>query len=486
MRPGLQLVTCPTDSGYRARIFLPIGSLALLEGTALDPYGRDPSLPKRALCVFFLSGDAHESMSVTSVSDDARLAVRSLDDEWGERRKVLAKGGDSEVLGFGDFVVRASFLLLPFRLTTHATTQEFACDEDPMLSTWVYQYVHFSDRCGACEGCVHGGNCFDSTPLPPSPFLAPSPPWVPRLSFDLTFLENDGQIACISVQLVKGQPRLMRWADGGMSVVFTYGGSDALWLLCLGDSPVVLHDRREGGTSRVVPRNSQSKISPDTILELQPGFKCELRDVAIDWAPRDTGGGVQAPRRQDTNPPKKDGRRRCGACEGCIHGGKCLIIQAKWKRIKEQKEEERRRRREERGGGSSSEASENEGPDDPEEVAAAEKDHANTRLCAAGLPGLAHFRGVVCSIELRNQRAGIIERTRAMKRKLLRDFAIDFSIGGNVGVGGENEKATIAKSTFDGTRADDEPLSFLANAAIEEVSTKITRYGDEDFPIELD
>ena len=78
------------------------------------------------------------------------------------------------------------------------------------------------------------------------------------------------------------------------------------------------------------------------------------------------------------------------------------------------------------------------------------------RLCAAGLPGLAHFRGVVCSIELRNQRAGIIERTRAMKRKLLRDFAIDFSIGGNVGVGGENEKATIAKSTFDGTRADDE------------------------------
>ena len=113
-----------------------------------------------------------------------------------------------------------------------------------MLSTWVYQYVHFSDRCGACEGCVHGGNCFDSTPLPPSPFLAPSPPWVPRLSFDLTFLENDGQIACISVQLVKGQPRLMRWADGGMSVVFTYGGSDALWLLCLGDSPVVLHDRR--------------------------------------------------------------------------------------------------------------------------------------------------------------------------------------------------------------------------------------------------
>ena len=114
MRPGLQLVTCPTDSGYRARIFLPIGSLALLEGTALDPYGRDPSLPKRALCVFFLSGDAHESMSVTSVSDDARLAVRSLDDEWGERRKVLAKGGDSEVLGFGDFVVRASFLLFPF------------------------------------------------------------------------------------------------------------------------------------------------------------------------------------------------------------------------------------------------------------------------------------------------------------------------------------------------------------------------------------
>ena len=110
MRPGLQLVTCPTDSGYRDRIFLPIGSLALLEGTALDPYGRDPSLPK-ALCVFFLSGDAHESMSVTSVSDDARLAVRSLDDEWGERRRVLAKGGDSEVLGFGDFVVRASFLL---------------------------------------------------------------------------------------------------------------------------------------------------------------------------------------------------------------------------------------------------------------------------------------------------------------------------------------------------------------------------------------
>ena len=93
---------------------------------------------------------------------------------------------------------------------------------------------------------------------------------------------------------------------------------------------------------------------------------------------------------------------------------------------------------------------------------------------------------MVCSIELRNQRAGIIERTRAMKKKLLRDFAIDFAIGGNVGVGGEDEKATIAKSTFDGTRAYDEPLSFLANAAIEEVSTKITRYGDEDFPIELD
>ena len=124
--------------------------------------------------------------------------------------------------------VRLFFSFLS-RLTTHATTQEFACDEDPMLSTWVYQYVHFSDRCGACEGCVHGGNCFDSTPLPPSPFLAPSPPWVPRLSFDLTFLENDGQIACISVQLVKGQPRLMRWADGGMSVVFTYGGSCLLY-----------------------------------------------------------------------------------------------------------------------------------------------------------------------------------------------------------------------------------------------------------------
>ena len=212
-----------------------------------------------------------------------------------------------------------------------------------MLSTWVYQYVHFSDRCGACDRCVHGGKCFDSNPLPPSPFLAPSPPWLPRLSFDLTFLENENRTASISVQLVKGQPRLMRWADGGMSVVFTYGGSDALCLLCLGDSPVVLHDKSAiGGTSRVVPRNSQSKIDPDTILELQPGFKCELRDVAIDWAPReDTGRGVRDtnPRRQDTNPPKKDGRRRCGACEGCVHGGKCLVIQAKWRRIKEQKEE---------------------------------------------------------------------------------------------------------------------------------------------------
>ena len=167
------------------------------------------------------------------------------------------------------------------------------------------------------------------------------------------------------------------------------------------------------------------------------------------------------PRLQDTNPPKKDGRRRCGACEGCVHGGKCQIIQAKWKRIKEQKEEERKRRRKERGGGSSSEASENEGPDDPEEVAAAEMDHANAgALCAAGLPGLAHFRGVVCSIELRNQRAGIIERTRIMKRKLLRDFAIDFGhIGGRIG--GENEKATIkveSSPASSSIKADDEPL----------------------------
>ena len=78
-------------------------------GHRARPLWTRPLPSQGALCIF-LSGDAHESMSVTSVSDDARLAVRSLDDEWGERRRVLAKG-DSEVLGFGDFVVRASFLL---------------------------------------------------------------------------------------------------------------------------------------------------------------------------------------------------------------------------------------------------------------------------------------------------------------------------------------------------------------------------------------
>ena len=111
---------------------------------------------------------------------------------------------------------------------------------------------------------------------------------------------------------------------------------------------------------------------------------------------------------------------------------------------------------------------------------------ATGTLCAAGLPGLAHFRGVVCSIELRNQRAGIIERTRAMKRKLLRDFAIDYAIGGRIG--GENEKATVKVESSPASfsiKADDEPLGVLANAAIEEVRTKISRYGDEDFPIEL-
>ena len=61
-------------------------------------------------------------------------------------------------------------------------------------------------------------------------------------------------------------------------------------------------------------------------------------------------------------------------------------------------------------------------PDDPDEVAAAKKVHANAQLCAAGLPGLAHYKRVVSSIELRNQRAGVIERTFALKRKLLRDF----------------------------------------------------------------
>ena len=92
----------------------------------------------------------------------------------------------------------------------------------------------------------------------------------------------------------------------------------------------------------------------------------------------------------------------------------------------------------------------------------------------------------MCSIELRNQRVGIIERTRAMKRKLLRDFAIDYAIGGRIG--GENEKATVKVESSPASfsiKADDEPLGVLANAAIEEVSTKISRYGDEDFPIEL-
>lgn len=109
MRPGLLLVTCPTDAGYRARLFLPIGSIALVEGTSLDPYRQDVRSPlPRRLAVFFLSGDAHESMTMTSVSDDARLAVRTLDDERGDRRKVLAKGGDSAALGLGDFVVRSA------------------------------------------------------------------------------------------------------------------------------------------------------------------------------------------------------------------------------------------------------------------------------------------------------------------------------------------------------------------------------------------
>ena len=109
MRPGLQLVTCPTDSGYRDRIFLPIGSLALLDVSAwaghrarpVEPADTDtratPRSPKRALCVFFLSGDAHGvhvGDEGGSVCDDARLEpVRSLNDEWGERRKGAGEWG---------------------------------------------------------------------------------------------------------------------------------------------------------------------------------------------------------------------------------------------------------------------------------------------------------------------------------------------------------------------------------------------------------
>ena len=163
--------------------------------------------------------------------------------------------------------------------------QEFASHEDPMRSTWVYQYVHFSDH--------------DKTPLPPSPFLAPSPPWLPRLTFDLAFLKRaEGSDATVSVQLVKGRPRLMRWADGALSVVFVYGGTDALWLLCLGDAPIVLHDKNGAEASRSVRRNDQAKINPDMVLELRPGVKCELRGIVIGWAPSDDvdgGDGARTP-----------------------------------------------------------------------------------------------------------------------------------------------------------------------------------------------
>ena len=362
--------------------------------------------------------------------------------------------------------------------------QEFASHEDPMRSTWVYQYVHFSDH--------------DKTPLPPSPFLAPSPPWLPRLTFDLAFLK-EGSDATVSVQLVKGRPRLMRWADGALSVVFVYGGTDALWLLCLGDAPIILHDKNGREASRSVYRNDQAKINPDMVLELRPGVKCELRGIVIGWAPSDDvdgGDGARTPEIQDNlNPAKKDGRRRCGDCDGCRHpGGKCFVLQAKWKRIKEEKEATREARGDD---ASTSEASENEGPDDPDEVAAAKKVHANAQLCAAGLPGLAHYKRVVSSIELRNQRAGVIERTFALKRKLLRDFV---TMPMNEGSEDDDKPASVHGSSqpqrstdsVDSAVAapgpewsDNDPLSALADAMIEEVSTKVSRYGDADFPIEL-
>ena len=100
----------------------------------------------------------------------------------------------------------------------------------------------------------------------------------------------------------------------------------------------------------------------------------------------------------------------------------------------------------------------------------------STQLCAAGLPGLAHFRGVVCSIELRNQRAGIIERTRAMKRKLLRDFAIDYAIDGRIG--GENEKAAVKAEPSPASfsiKADDAHSRVPPNSPLEAASTKMLR-----------
>ena len=348
-----------------------------------------------------------------------------------------------------------------------------------MLSTWVYQYVHFSDRCGACEGCVHGGKCFDSTPLPPSPFLAPSPPWLPRLSFDLTFLENENRTASISVQLVKGQPRLMRWADGGTSVVFTYGGSDALWLLCLGDSPVVLHDRRGGGTSaRATKLSVQDQPRHDH--RASAGVQVRVARRRHRLGTERHRGGVQRlgsrTRTLQRRTVEGDAARAKGAftAESAHHTGQV-------ERIKEQKRRNEASE-EERGGGSSSEASENEARTTPRR-SPPRRWTTRTAHCAPRVSRVSPFPGRGVLHRAPEQRAGIIERTRIM-RKLLRDFAIDFGhIGGRIG--GEDEKATIKVESSPASfsiKADDEPLSVLANAAIEEVRTKISGTGTRTSP----